>query len=143
MEPPPFFSMILMFQKEVAERITAKPETKDFGLLTVVAQNRWKIKKVVDAAPACFYPAPKVASRVLQFDLSDNSFGSYKFMKFVKAAFMNRRKVLLKSLKGIDAKLDWESSLEAMGKKLTVRAEELNPDEWRRLFFDFSQRVAL
>lgn len=141
LERPLFRSMILMFQKEVAERIMAKPETKDFGTLSVVAQNRWSIKKVVDAAPACFHPRPKVASRVLQFDCNEEGFGSRRFLKFVKAAFQNRRKLLIKSLKGIDSGFDWTKSLESLKKKPTVRAEELTSMEWRKLYNEYQNRI--
>lgn len=141
LERPLFRSMILMFQKEVAERITAAPKTKDYGVLSVLAQNRWKIKKVVDAAPACFHPRPQVASRVLQFDGDEQGFGSRGFLKFVKSAFQNRRKLLMKSLKGLDASFDWTNSLESLNKIPTARAEELSPLEWRRLYLDFKSKA--
>lgn len=137
LDRPLFRSMILMFQKEVAERIVAKSETKEYGILSVVAQNRWKIKKVIDAAPACFHPRPRVASRVLQFDFDREGYGSRKFLKFVKAAFQNRRKLLIKSLKGIDGSFDWTNSLESLKKKPTVRAEELTSMEWRKLYNEY------
>ena len=59
--------MILMFQKEVAQKIKSQPGDKDYGILSVIAQSFWDVEKICDAAPACFYPAPKVASRVLDF----------------------------------------------------------------------------
>lgn len=135
-----FLGMVLMFQKEVAERITASIGTKDYGVLSVMAQNRWQIKKVVDAGPACFHPRPQISSRVLRFDFKDSGFGSLQFLKFVKAGFQNRRKQLMKSLKGIDSRFEWEASLEAMGKPLTTRAEEVNPEEWRVLFNEYKSR---
>lgn len=141
LERPLFRSMILMFQREVAERIVAAPKTKDYGTLSVLAQNRWKIKKVVDAAPACFHPRPQVASRVLQFDWSEEGFSSRGFLKFVKSAFQNRRKLLIKSLKGMDAGFDWTHSLELLEKKPTVRAEELGAVEWRELYLNFKSKA--
>lgn len=143
LEKLPLKSMILMFQKEVAERITAKTETKDYGIITVLAQNRWDIKKVVDASPACFHPRPQVASRVLLFTRrkGDEEFGSPEFMKFVKAGFQNRRKLLIKSLKAISASVNWEEALGAVGSGAMARAEELKPSQWRALFEGY-QKIA-
>jgi 16S rRNA (adenine1518-N6/adenine1519-N6)-dimethyltransferase len=140
---PLFKTMILMFQKEVAERINAKPETKEYGMLSVLAQNRWQIKKVVDAAPACFHPRPQVASRVLQFDYDESGFSSPQFLKFVKAGFQNRRKQVLKSLKGIDGNFDWTESLKSIGHPITARAEEISPLGWKALFLEHQQKVKL
>src|SRR5690606_25942729 len=52
--------MVLMFQKEVAQRLTASPRTKEYGMLSVMAQLHFKMRKVAEAAPRDFYPAPKV-----------------------------------------------------------------------------------
>jgi 16S rRNA (adenine1518-N6/adenine1519-N6)-dimethyltransferase len=134
---PLFESMILMFQKEVAERITALPKTKDYGSLSVVAQNRWRMKKVVDAAPACFHPRPQIASRVLLFDRIEQGVDHPKFLKFVRQGFQNRRKLLIKSLKSIDAQFDWPRKLEDLGHSATVRAEELDPEDWKKLFHEY------
>ena len=143
LETVPLRSMILMFQKEVAERITAKTETKDYGIITVVAQNRWDIKKVVDASPACFHPRPQIASRVLLFTRrkGDEEFGSPEFMRFVKAGFQNRRKLMIKSLKGISSSVNWEEALAAVGAGAMARAEELKPLQWRALFEGY-QKIA-
>tara|TARA_Y100001935_G_scaffold203516_1_gene172174 strand:- start:1079 stop:1894 length:816 start_codon:yes stop_codon:yes gene_type:complete len=130
-------SMTLMFQKEVAERIVAVPKTKAYGTLSVVAQMRWNIKKVVDAGPACFHPRPKVSSRVLNFQWNPEGEGSLAFLKFVRSGFLNRRKFLMKSLKGISGGFDWEKALTEMGLSTQVRAEELKPGEWFELFRKF------
>jgi len=137
----PFFNaMILMFQKEVAERITARPQTKDYGTLSVVAQNRWRVSKVVDAAPACFHPRPQIASRVLAFDFDPDGFGSPSFLKFVRQGFQNRRKLLIKSLKAVDPSWEWSAVLEKQGHSATVRAEELTPSNWKELFHEHQNR---
>lgn len=127
-------TMTLMFQKEVADRITASPRTKAYGIISVLAQNRWKIKKVVDAGPACFHPRPRVTSRVLHFERMEEGFGSPEFLKFVRLAFQNRRKFLIKSLKGLSSSMDWEKTLTELKLSPQVRAEELTPDQWRSLF---------
>jgi len=134
LDRPWISSMTLMFQREVADRITAAPRSKAYGSLSVLAQNRWKIKKLVDAGPACFHPRPKVTSRVLHFELLDGGFGSNEFLKFVRLAFQNRRKFLIKSLKGLSSQMDWEKALTDLKFSTQVRAEELAPKEWRNLF---------
>lgn len=59
--------VVFMMQREVAERVQAKPGGKDFGILPALMQARFSIEKVLDAAPGAFFPRPKVHSRVLRF----------------------------------------------------------------------------
>lgn len=129
--------MVLMFQKEVAQRLTAVPRTKEYGLLSVMTQLHFRLKKVVDAAPGDFFPAPKVTSRVLYFErLPDPGLGM-AFLKFVKHGFAFRRKFLLKNLKGVVDKAKLER-LPAIFAELelspTARAEELTPAQFVELF---------
>jgi 16S rRNA (adenine1518-N6/adenine1519-N6)-dimethyltransferase len=60
-------AMVLMFQKEVAQRIKAKHQTEHYGLLSVIAQTFWEIENLVEAGPKDFFPPPQIASRVLYF----------------------------------------------------------------------------
>lgn len=135
--------MVLMFQKEVAQRIAAKAQTDAYGLLTVIAQTFWKTEKVTEAGPGDFDPAPRVASRVLAFTRKETSVQNPKaFLGFVKAAFAQRRKLLKKNLSALYSQtgvneeqvIGW---LAAMGFKETVRAEELNPDQFVELYHRF------
>jgi len=138
-----FEAMVLMFQKEVAQRIRAQAATSAYGLLSVVAQNFWEIKTVCEASPRDFSPAPKVASRVLSFVRKNSEIKNRKkFLRFVKAAFAQRRKQLKGNLLSDP---DWQEKspkllpewLEAQKKPLTVRAEELSPSELKALYFYF------
>lgn len=96
-------SMVLMFQREVADRITAMPGTKDYGLLSVIASLYTVASRVMIVPASCFYPSPKVESAVLRMvvrdkpavDLRDDS----HFFRLVKAAFSMRRKTLMNNLK--------------------------------------------
>lgn len=133
--------MVLMFQKEVAERFVATPRTKEYGLLSVMAQLFWQIEKVANAAPQDFFPAPKIASRVLKWRRRENVGLDERFLKFLKAAFLYRRKFLLKNLKGSVTKGSEEVIRQALidlGLSDKVRAEELSPgqfvDLYRKLF---------
>lgn len=128
--PKPLKWMILMFQKEVAQRLIAQPRTKEYGLLSVMAQLHFKMRKVADASPRDFYPAPKVASRVLYFERLDSQNLGVPFLKFVKRAFHLRRKFLLKNLAGMVDK----ATLQKAGLSEKVRAEELTPAQFVELF---------
>ncbi len=66
--PPWFSSLTLMFQKEVAERIVAKPGGKDYGRLSVLCQWRCEVKKLFDVNRSAFTPAPKVTSSIVQLN---------------------------------------------------------------------------
>lgn len=127
--------MVLMFQKEVAQRLTAVPRTSEYGMLSVIAQNFWTLRKVVDAAPRDFHPSPKVASRVLVFRRKVTELDK-GFLAFVKVAFEHRRKFLLKNLKALGHKrsVSMEELFEQMGLNPKARAEELTPDQFSELY---------
>ncbi len=128
-------SMILMFQKEVAQRIRALPKTEDYGMLSVIAQEFWTIKTVCDAGPRDFSPAPKVASRVLKFHQkkSDIQFKE-KYLAFVKNCFKQRRRILKSNLLPSQSEsfLKWVVTHKLSDK---VRVEELSPIQIKNLYF--------
>ncbi len=135
--------MVLMFQKEVAQRIRALPKTEHYGLLSVIAQTFWKTWMVTEAGPRDFNPPPRVASRVLGFSRIVSEVQNRKaFLTFVKAAFAQRRKLLKSNLSGLlsqkklsDTQLvQW---LVDMGFKETARAEELSPVQFVKLYKNF------
>lgn len=131
--PKNLVGMILMFQKEVAERLMAAPRTEPYGFLSIVAQNFFVMKRVVNAAPGDFHPPPKVSSRVLQFTRKSDVTLDKGFISFTKAAFHQRRKFLLKNLKALGNN-QWEPLLEEMSINVKVRAEELSPQQFAELY---------
>jgi 16S rRNA (adenine1518-N6/adenine1519-N6)-dimethyltransferase len=148
--PPELKTMILMFQKEVAQRITASPRKKNYGMLSVMCQTFWDITSVCEAGPRCFFPSPKIASQVLKFTRKDTSGGpsdvanSQSFLNFVKTAFSYRRKVIWKNLnieyqkygmKSEDAILLGES----LGLGRFARAEELSPLQFWNLHIEMGK----
>lgn len=149
LQPYAIEQMILMFQKEVAQRIRALPATEEYGLLSVVAQSFWTIDTVSEAGPGDFFPAPKVASRVLRFkiitdDFLQNTNASKKqYLHFLKMSFQQRRKVLRSNLKSWlhdqqlegQALLDW---LAANKHSESARAEELSVKQFQNLFKELS-----
>ncbi|MEK2644269.1 16S rRNA (adenine(1518)-N(6)/adenine(1519)-N(6))-dimethyltransferase RsmA [Bdellovibrio sp. BCCA] len=135
--------MVLMFQKEVAQRIRAPAQSEHYGLLSVIAQTFWKPEMVTEAGPRDFSPPPRVASRVLAFSRIESPVQNRKaFLNFVKAAFAQRRKLLKKNLAGLlsQKKLTEEQLvgwMAEMGFKETARAEELSPAQFVRLYKNF------
>lgn len=135
-------TMILMFQKEVAQRILAKKESKEYGLLSVMAQTFWNIHKLADAGPRDFLPPPKVASRVLHFSRKPNKLDEVKsrekFLVFVKAAFAHRRKLLRSNLLALGKDANWiAKKFESLNISENARAENLTPETFVDLFLSF------
>ncbi|MDC3111328.1 16S rRNA (adenine(1518)-N(6)/adenine(1519)-N(6))-dimethyltransferase RsmA [Pelagibacteraceae bacterium] len=98
--PPQHDKMVLMFQKEVANRIMASPKNKSYGKLSVVIQSRYKIKKLLDIPASAFTPRPKVDAIMLEF-IPFNDFGLIdinKIDKVAKDAFSQRRKKIKNNL---------------------------------------------
>lgn len=125
-----YSGLTLMFQKEVAERITASTCCKDYGRVSVIAQLTCKIQKLMDLNPECFTPAPKIWSSVLLFTPLPNAISEKEISKIEKItslAFGQRRKMLRQSLKSIN---DISSKLEQAGIKDTMRAEEVTPAQY-------------
>lgn len=93
-----FTRMVLMFQKEVGDRLRAQPGTKEYGALTVMCQLWFDVSRVILVSPQAFRPPPKIMSEVLRFDRLDQPRVSVDnpdfFQRVVKAAFAQRRKTL-------------------------------------------------
>ena len=131
-EWPPFWeSLTLMFQKEVAERIVAKPGSKAYGRLAILAQWRSDARIVIDLPPQAFTPPPKVSSAVVHLTaLPEPRYpaDAAVLSRVVAAAFNQRRKMLRASLKGVAPNI--EDHLAAAGIKPTDRAEQIGLEEF-------------
>ncbi len=140
-----FASLTLMLQKEVAERLAAKPRSKAYGRLAVMCQWRCAVKTLFDVAPRAFTPPPKVVSTVVRFtprakplaEADADALG-----KVVAAAFGQRRKMLRAALKGLAGEKGGDSVefLEAAGISPTARAEELSVEEFCALARAYAAR---
>jgi 16S rRNA (adenine1518-N6/adenine1519-N6)-dimethyltransferase len=129
-----FTSLTLMFQKEVAERLVAKPKTKDYGRLSIAAQWRADVKKLFDIPPRAFTPPPKVTSTVVQLiPRAEPLFPADAVVleRVTAAAFGQRRKMLRSSLSGAFA--NPVPVLERLDIRPTARAEELSVSQFVRL----------
>lgn len=129
---PPFWdSLTLMFQKEVAERIVAKPRTEHYGRLALLAQWRCDAKIVLVLPPEAFTPAPKVHSAVVHLTrLAAPRYPADEAVlnRITTMAFNQRRKMLRSSLKGMGPEI--EAQLVAAGVEPTARAEEISLEKF-------------
>jgi len=132
---PPFWSsMTLMFQKEVAERITSAPGRKSYGRLSVVSNWRCETRIALQLPPSAFTPAPKVWSSVVHFErLERPKFGAdpKSLENIVALAFGQRRKMLRSSLKRMSPTIS--EDLLSVGIDPTRRAETLTLEEFCRI----------
>jgi 16S rRNA (adenine1518-N6/adenine1519-N6)-dimethyltransferase len=139
---PPFYDrLVLMFQREVAERIVAQPNTKAYGRLSVLAQWRTRPKILFDIAPSAFVPPPKVTSSVVEFIPRDapDPCERTALQRVAEAAFGQRRKMLRQSLKSLVP--DPLPLLESAGIAPTDRAEDIPIAGFVRLARAYSERT--
>ncbi len=127
---PPFYSkMILMFQKEVANRIVARHNQKSYSRISVISQSRCEIKILLEAPSNIFFPKPKVDGTILEFspitkyldiDISN-------LQKLLRKSFEHRRKKIKTSLK------DYDYLLKRLGINDGLRAENLSVDDYCKI----------
>ena len=130
-----------MFQKEVADRIIAKPNTKEFSRLTVLSNWRLEIKKHFDVSKNSFFPKPKVNSTLLSFKPKKNNLFNLKnpssLEKVTQVLFSNRRKMINKNIK----KLFKEKLflLDNLNIDLSKRPEELNSEIYYKIAMEYEK----
>ena len=97
--------LVIMIQKEVADRFLGKPNTKDYNSLSVLIQTYMNVKKVIDVSKNSFYPAPQVDSTVIMLERKQNPDYEIKneelFLKVNRQLFKQRRKTIVNNLKEI------------------------------------------
>ncbi len=130
-----FEKLIIMVQREVAERFMANIHTKEYGYITVVLNYYFEVSKVTDVSRYCFNPVPKVESTVLRLvprkEKEELDFN--KFKEFLKVCFSQKRKTLKNNLKGYD----WHKIKNVLNKyhmTESVRAEEISKDVFVEIF---------
>lgn len=124
-------NLIGMFQKEVAERIISKPNSKEYGIISVKTQLLYDVKILFDVSPNVFFPKPRVNSSVISLTRKKNiniNFDLKLFDKLVKLSFQQRRKKIKNSLKKLDIK---ENILE--DSIFGLRPEQLSVNDFIRL----------
>lgn len=137
----PLESITVMVQKEVADRMQAKPSTKDYGALSLAVQYYAKPYIVANVPPNCFMPRPNVGSAVIQLKLYDTPVVKAKDEQFmfslIRASFNQRRKTLVNGLNNApNIHVSKELILDAirsLGEKETVRGEALTLEQFAEL----------
>ncbi|WP_072391194.1 16S rRNA (adenine(1518)-N(6)/adenine(1519)-N(6))-dimethyltransferase RsmA [Hyphomicrobium sp. CS1GBMeth3] len=141
--PPWWDRMVLMFQKEVAERIVAQPGGKDYGRLSVISQWRASAHIALTLKPEAFTPPPKVSSAVVVFtprEVPQPACSVTALGRVTAAAFGQRRKMLRASLRTLVA--NPEELLDAAGIAPDLRAERLSVRDFARLALVYERSIA-
>ena len=129
-----FKKLVLMFQKEVADRIVAKVNTKNYSRITVLANWKFNIKKIFDISPECFFPKPKIKSTLLIFTHKNKIFrfnNPQTLEKVTRVFFNQRRKKIKKQFNSLFYK-----NLEISNKlniDLNLRPQNLTPEHYFNL----------
>lgn len=147
--------MVLMLQREVVERITAKPGTHERGYLTVLVEAYCEAETLFDVAPGSFRPPPKVWSTVVRLSLRErikvNVIDEKLLWKIVSVGFAQRRKTIFNNLRhapaglsaGIESAGGVAHVLEAASIEASRRAETLTLEEWARLSREIEKAASI
>lgn len=139
--------MVLMLQTEVALRLAAKPNSKDYGILSVLTQEAAEVELAFRVSAGCFRPRPTVGSAVVLLTMkSQDGFDPVRherFRRLVRASFAHRRKTLVNSLRDEGYSADRIAcAMAAAGVPLQARAEMLTLDDYRSLSRSFDSDPA-
>ncbi len=129
--PPPWISLVLAFQREVAERLIAGPGTKSYGRMSILAQWRTSASIVMTIPPSAFVPVPKVTTAIVRFDALPapiHDAEPHLMLLVAKTAFSQRRKMLRTSLKPLGGNI--EAMLAAAGISPEARADALSISDY-------------
>jgi 16S rRNA (adenine1518-N6/adenine1519-N6)-dimethyltransferase len=125
--------MVLMFQKEVAQRISAAPGGRHYGSLSVWTSYNWETENVLSVPATAFNPPPKVASAVLKFIPKYNKkkiLDEEALFRLVRASFVHKRRTIGNNLKNIYTHESLEAALIAASLEKSVRAEEVSLEQF-------------
>ena len=133
-----FSTIVIMVQREVADRITARPGGSNYGLLSATAQLYANVEKLFTLQPGAFSPPPKVQSTVIRLTiaprLANLGVAEDGFVEFLKLSFGQKRKTLWNNLKSRYEPDVLRAALQKTGVKPTVRAEALSLEKTAALF---------
>ncbi len=139
-----FENIVIMVQREVAERLAAKPGTRDYGLLSATAQLYAKVEKLFTLPPGAFSPPPKVHSSVLRLKVAPQferlQVDEPAFMDFLRLSFGQKRKTLANNLKARYPELAIRTALQKAGARPDVRAEALPLEKAAAVFRLLAQK---
>jgi len=133
-----FDTLVIMVQKEVADRLAAAPGSRDYGLLSATAQLYAKVEKLFTLPPGAFAPPPKVQSSVVRLTMSSRLDSLHvpeeEFINFLKLSFGQKRKTLWNNLKAQYAEDSLRAALQEAGVKPAVRAEAVPLEKKAAIF---------
>jgi 16S rRNA (adenine1518-N6/adenine1519-N6)-dimethyltransferase len=132
-------AMGLLVQREVANRLVARPGTRDYGYLTVFTQMYSSPRTVLQVPPGAFSPVPKVHSALVRFEMRVGDRGvspadEEEFISFLKQSFAYKRKKLLNSLSPMYPRQKVEQEIQRLGLPLEIRAEQLSLEQFVAAF---------
>jgi 16S rRNA (adenine1518-N6/adenine1519-N6)-dimethyltransferase len=133
-----FSTIVIMVQKEVADRLAALPGSRDYGLLSATAQLHGRVEKLFEVPPGAFSPPPKVHSAVVRMNI-EPQFGRLRvdeagFIQFLKLSFGQKRKTLWNNLKSNYPEAALKAALAQADVKPAVRAEALPLEKSAAIF---------
>jgi 16S rRNA (adenine1518-N6/adenine1519-N6)-dimethyltransferase len=138
-----FETLVILVQREVADRIAAKPGSRDYGLLSATAQLHARVDKLFTLPPGAFAPPPKVHSTALrltmaprqqELGLDTDSFTEQGFIDFLKLSFGQKRKTLWNNLKSTYEETRLRAAMAKARVKPAARAETLSLEESAALY---------
>ncbi len=132
--------IMVMVQKEVAQKFSAKVGDKDFGSLAILSQSVAEVKTLFDVPPSSFVPPPKVTSAILYIE-KNGSLDDFEFEKFLKIATKQPRKTLFKNLSTNFDKNMLNKIFEKLNIKKTIRAHELELSKYHHLYKELKKDI--
>jgi 16S rRNA (adenine1518-N6/adenine1519-N6)-dimethyltransferase len=136
-DPCPFERLVFTIQREVADRLVARPGTKEYGAISVLLQAKWNIARLRSLAPSLFFPRPQVESAVIRLTRrlpqEAPEINWSQFTRLVKAGFAERRKQLRNNLSKLYPMVTIEEALAVSELGGACRAEELSGEKWVEL----------
>ena len=133
-----FENLVLMFQKEVADRIIAKFNTSQYGRLTILSNWKLSIKKICDVGPSSFFPKPKIDSSILIFSPKDDFYKikDVKNLEKITRTFFNQRRKMIK--KPFNQLFNGDQkALNKLNINLNLRPQNISIDTYYKLTLEY------
>lgn len=135
-----FTKVSVMMQKELVDRIYADYNNKEYGRLSVAIRSFFDVEKIIKVPRNCFTPAPNVESAFIILNRVDNNIEDRRaYLTFIKHSFAQKRKKWLNSLKNMNSAYYEKAKvwIEENGKSESIRAEQINVDEFIQMWKEF------
>lgn len=127
-------SFVCMLQRELVHRLIAKPNTKEYGSISVLVQYYTTVKKILDVPNNAFIPAPKIDSNVVSINKINKHSFDERWAKFIHLCFSHKRKTLVNNLKSSFAIPKIHEIFHLFNIDLNIRAEQLSVDMFYKLY---------